>query len=31
LNSPPDPAIVERFKELMNRKAPWDDDYESTN
>jgi hypothetical protein len=31
LNSPPDPAIVERVRELMNRKAPWDDDYESTN
>ena len=25
LNEPPDPAIVERFKEIMNRKAPWDD------
>ena len=31
LNSPPDPAIVERVRELMNRKAPWDDNYESTN
>jgi hypothetical protein len=26
LNSPPDPAIVERFKELMNRKAPWNNE-----
>jgi uncharacterized protein (DUF1778 family) len=28
INEPPDPAVVERIKELMNRKAPWDDDYE---
>ena len=25
LNEPPDPAAVERIKEIMNRKAPWDD------
>jgi hypothetical protein len=25
LNEPPDTAIMERLKELMNRKAPWDD------
>jgi len=25
INEPPDPAVVERIKELMNRKAPWDD------
>ena len=25
LNEPPDPAIVERVKDIMNRKAPWDD------
>jgi uncharacterized protein (DUF1778 family) len=25
LNRPQDPAVVERIKELMNRKAPWDD------
>ena len=25
LNEPPDPAIIERFKEIMNRKAPWED------
>jgi hypothetical protein len=28
INEPQDPAVVERIKELMNRKAPWDDDYE---
>ncbi len=26
LNQPPDPAIIKRFKEIMNRKAPWDND-----
>jgi uncharacterized protein (DUF1778 family) len=26
INEPQDPAVVERIKELMNRKAPWDDD-----
>jgi hypothetical protein len=26
INEPPNPAVVERIKELMNRKAPWDDD-----
>jgi hypothetical protein len=26
LNEPPDPAIVERLKEIMSRKAPWDDE-----
>jgi uncharacterized protein (DUF1778 family) len=26
INEPPDPAVVERIKELMSRKAPWDDD-----
>jgi hypothetical protein len=25
LNEPPDPAIVERVKEIMSRKAPWED------
>ena len=25
INEPPDPAAVERIKEIMNRKAPWDD------
>jgi len=28
LNGPPDPVIVERVRQLMERKAPWDDDYE---
>jgi uncharacterized protein (DUF1778 family) len=25
INEPQDPAVVERIKELMNRKAPWDE------
>ena len=25
INEPPDPKVVERVRELMNRKAPWDD------
>jgi hypothetical protein len=24
INEPPDPKVVERIKELMNRKAPWE-------
>jgi hypothetical protein len=24
LNKPPDPKVMERLKELMNRKAPWE-------
>ena len=24
LNEPPDPKAVERIKEIMNKKAPWD-------
>ena len=24
LNQPPDPKVQERFKEILNRKAPWD-------
>ena len=24
LNEPPDPETVERIKEIMNKKAPWD-------
>lgn len=24
LNQPPDPKVVERFREIMNRRAPWD-------
>jgi hypothetical protein len=25
INSPPDPKVVERFREIMSRKAPWDE------
>lgn len=25
LNEPPDPKIQERFREIMNRRAPWDE------
>jgi hypothetical protein len=25
LNEPPDPKVVKRFREIMNRKAPWDE------
>ena len=25
LNEPPDPKVVERLKEIMSKKAPWDD------
>jgi uncharacterized protein (DUF1778 family) len=25
LNEPPDPAIMERFREILNKKAPWDE------
>jgi hypothetical protein len=24
LNQPPDPKVVERFREILNKKAPWD-------
>ena len=24
LNQPPDPKVVERFREILNHKAPWD-------
>jgi hypothetical protein len=24
LNAPPDPKVIERFREIMNRRAPWD-------
>ncbi len=27
INKPPDPEAQKRFRELLNRKAPWDDDY----
>jgi hypothetical protein len=26
INEPPDPAVVERIREIMSKKAPWDDD-----
>jgi hypothetical protein len=26
IKEPPDPAVVERLKEIMTKKAPWDDD-----
>ena len=25
LAEPPDPKVMERFREILNRKAPWDD------
>ena len=25
INEPPDPAVVERLKEIMSKKAPWDE------
>jgi hypothetical protein len=25
INEPPDPAVVERFKQIMSKPAPWDD------
>jgi len=25
INAPPDPKKVERFREIMNKKAPWDE------
>lgn len=25
INAPPDPETVEKFRNLMNRRAPWDD------
>jgi hypothetical protein len=25
INQPPDPKVVERFKDIMNKKAPWED------
>jgi uncharacterized protein (DUF1778 family) len=26
LNQPSDPKVVERLKEIMSKKAPWDDE-----
>ena len=25
LNEPPDPEVVKRFKEILSRRAPWDE------
>ena len=25
LNEPPDPKVMERFREILNRRSPWDD------
>jgi uncharacterized protein (DUF1778 family) len=25
INEPPDPKVMERFREILNRKAPWDE------
>jgi hypothetical protein len=25
INEPPDPKVMERFREILNKKAPWDD------
>lgn len=25
INAPPDPKAIERFKQIMKRKAPWDE------
>jgi hypothetical protein len=30
INAPPDPEQIESLRKLMSRRAPWDDDYEST-
>lgn len=27
INKPPDPEAQERFRKILQRKAPWDDDY----
>ena len=26
LNEPPDPKVMERFREILNKKSPWDED-----
>jgi hypothetical protein len=31
LNEPPDPKVVERFREILAKPAPWDDDYDTSN
>jgi hypothetical protein len=29
INAPPDPKVVDRFRKILNKPAPWDDDYEN--
>ena len=31
INKPPDPEKVERLREIMNKKAPWDELWETEN
>jgi hypothetical protein len=31
INAPPDPEKVERLREIMNKKAPWDELWETEN
>jgi hypothetical protein len=26
INEPPDPKVVERFREILNKKAPWNEE-----
>jgi len=26
LNEPPDPKVMERFREILNKKSPWNED-----
>lgn len=26
INKPPDPEVLERFRQIMSKKAPWDDE-----
>lgn len=28
LTEPPDPKVIERFREILNKPAPWDDERE---
>ncbi len=30
IHEPPDPEAQERFRKILNRKAPWDEDYEQS-
>jgi hypothetical protein len=31
INKPPDPKVVERFREIMNKKAPWEEHWGKEN